>query len=127
MLAGHPEIEDEAQRVLSLMRGATVSAIIMKDEPQLLTTLKLFQQLFCSHWVRENMSWSWRQRTTAASKLPNDWGQRGIDAAKRIAYFMQIYSVHPALVVNMDQTGVHLAPADAHVRERRQARGGHRP
>lgn len=132
VLAGHPEIEDEAQRVLSLMRerGATVNvcvvrlvlrAIIMKDEPQLLTTLKLSSS-FCSHWVRENMSWSWRQRTTAASKLPNDWRQRGIDAAKRIAYFMQIYSVHPALVVNMDQTGVHLAPADARTYERSGAK-----
>jgi hypothetical protein len=64
------------------------------------------------------MSWSWRQRTTAASKLPNDWRQRGIDMAKRVAYFMQIYSVHPALVVNMDQTGVHLAPADMRTYEK---------
>ena len=37
---------------------------------------------------------------------------QGIKMAKRIAYFMQLYKVHPSLVVNMDQTGVHLAPVD---------------
>jgi hypothetical protein len=59
------------------------------------------------------MSYSWRLRTTAASKLPLDWHQQGILMAKRIGFFMQIYKVHPSLVVNMDQTGVHLAPVDS--------------
>lgn len=128
-LAGHPEIEDEAVRVLTIMRerGATVNivvvrlvlrALILKHEAQLLSTLKL-SSFFCSRWARERMSWSWRQRTTAASKLPNDWRQRGIDMAKRVAYFMQIYAVHPSLIVNMDQTGVHLAPADVRTYEQR--------
>jgi hypothetical protein len=128
-LAGYPEIEKEAQRVLTVMRerGATVNivvvrlvlrAIILKHEPELLSTLKL-SSCFCSRWARDNMSWSWRQRTTAASKLPNDWRQLGIDMAKRIAYFVQIYGVHPSLVVNMDQTGVHLAPADQRTYEHR--------
>ena len=58
------------------------------------------------------MAYSWRVRTTAASKLPLDWRDQGIRMAKRIAYFMQLYKVHPSLVVNMDQTGVHLAPVD---------------
>lgn len=121
-LAGHPEIEDSVQSVLRIMRerGAVVNvmviravmrAVILKHDPAVLSALKLSSS-FCAQWAREQLSWSWRQRTTAASKLPNDWRQRGIDMAKRIAYFMQIYSVHPSLVVNMDQTGVHLAPAD---------------
>ena len=37
--------------------------------------------------------------------------------AKRIGYAMQVYKVHPSLVINMDQTGVHLAPVDSRTYE----------
>jgi hypothetical protein len=33
---------------------------------------------------------------------------------KRIAVNMQLYKVHPSLIINMDQTGAHLVPADTH-------------
>jgi hypothetical protein len=122
LLQGHPEIEDEVKQVLLTMRerGATVNvlivrlvlrAVIMKHQPLILASAKLSHG-FCVQWAHETMSWSWRHRTGAASKLPNNWRQLGIDMAKRVAYFMQIFSVHPSLIVNMDQTGVHLAPAD---------------
>lgn len=128
LFAGHQPVEDEVKQALTIMRekGATVNvmvirfvmrAVILKLEPALLASMKLSSS-FCAEWAREQLSWSWRQRTTAASKLPNDWRQRGIDMAKRVAYFMQIYSVHPSLVINMDQTGVHLAPADMRTYEK---------
>lgn len=129
LFAGHPAIEDEVRRVLVTMRGKGASvnvmvlrlvmrAVILKHEPALLASMKLSSS-FCAQWAREQLAWSWRQRTTAASKLPNDWRQLGIDMAKRVAYFMQLYGVHPSLVVNMDQTGVHLAPADQRTYEQR--------
>jgi hypothetical protein len=127
--AGHPEIEDEVKRVLRIMRekGAVVNivvlrlvmrAVILQHEPSLLANQKLSNG-FCSQWAHEHMLWSWRQHTTAASKLPNHWRQLGIDMAKRVACFMQLYGVHPSLIVNMDQTGVHLAPADQRTYEQR--------
>ena len=122
LLDGHEEIEQEVKRVITIMRerGAVVNIgiiqLVMKlvieaKDPELLTRMKL-SPMYISRWARDEMAYSWRVRTTAASKLPLDWRDQGIRMAKRIAYFMQLYKVHPSLVVNMDQTGVHLAPVD---------------
>jgi hypothetical protein len=122
-LIEHTDIEDEVKRIITVMRerGAVVNVrviqLVMKlviedKEPQLLEKLKLSNS-FIGQWARETMSYSWRTRTTAASKLPLDWRERGIMMAKRIGFFMQVYKVHPSLVINMDQTGVHLAPVDS--------------
>lgn len=102
-LLGHPEIEDEVKRVLHIMRqrGAVINiliirlvmrAIIEKNRPQLLADLQLSKS-FISLWAREELSWTWRVRTTAASKLPSDWRTQGIQVAKRIAFNMQVYKV----------------------------------
>lgn len=122
MLDGHEEIELEVKRVITIMRdrGAVVNIriiqlvmrlVIESKEPELLTKMKL-SPMYISRWAREQMAYSWRTRTTAASKLPTDWRDQGIKMAKRIAFFMQLHKVHPSLVVNMDQTGAHLAPVD---------------
>lgn len=127
VLRGHPEIEDETVRILRTMRerGAVVNvavirlvmrAVFEEHEPSLLAELSLSKS-WISNWARDVMQWSWRMKTTAASKLPNDWQEMGIQAAKRVGWNMQIYKVHPALVINMDQTGVHLAPVDSRTYE----------
>jgi len=116
------DIEQEVKRVVSIMRdrGAVVNIriiqLVMKlvieiKQPEMLPKMKL-GPMYISRWARDHMSFSWRQRTTAASKLPLDWRDQGIKMAERIAFFMQLHKVHPSLVVNMDQTGVHLAPVD---------------
>lgn len=122
LLGEHEVIEQEVKRVINTMRdrGAVVNIriiqLVMKlvieaRQPELLSEMKL-SAMFISRWAREEMAYSWRVRTTAASKLPLDWRDRGIAMAKRIAFFMQVHKVHPSLVINMDQTGVHLAPVD---------------
>jgi hypothetical protein len=127
VLLGHPEIEDEVKRVLSVMRdrGAVVNICVIRlvmrlvietKDPLLLGELRLSHG-FISHWARQQMQYSWRVRTTPASKLPDDWREKGVEMAKRIAFFMQTYKVHPSLVINMDQTGVHLAPVDSRTYE----------
>jgi hypothetical protein len=127
VLRGHPEVEDEIVRVLRTMRGRgavvniavirlVMRAVFEEKEPQLLAELTLCKA-WISCWARDVMHWSWRLKTTAASKLPNDWREQGIEAAKRVGWNMQIYKVHPSLVVNMDQTGVHLAPVDSRTYE----------
>jgi hypothetical protein len=37
-----------------------------------------------SRFARDIMHWSWRRRTAASSKLPDDWREQGILAARRI-------------------------------------------
>lgn len=103
----HPAVAAEVKRVLTIMRerGAVVNimvirlvmrAIIEKTEPSLLQQLTLSSG-FISTWSRREMGWSWRVRTTAASKLPADWSTQGVTMAKRIAYFMQAYKVRRSL------------------------------
>lgn len=127
ILDGNVEIEEEVKRILTTMRdkGAAVNIriirhimriVIENKNPQLLSELKLSAN-FISIWAREELGWSWRLRTTAASKLPLDWRQQGIEMAKRIAFNIQIHKIHPSLVINMDQTGVLLAPADSRTYE----------
>lgn len=102
-LLPHPEVEQEVKRILLTMRerGAVVNTIIIrlvmravieKLHPPLLQDLKLSHGFVCT-WAREQMSWTWRVRTTTASKLPLDWREQGIAMAKRIAFNMQAYKV----------------------------------
>ena len=122
-LHDYPELEAEMVATLQKMRevGAIVNILTIRltmqaiiehrGQQQILETLKMSKG-WISEWAHRKMNWSWRVRTTAASKLPQDWRQQGVQMAKRIAYNMQLYKVHPSLVVNMDQTGVNLAPVD---------------
>ena len=88
------------------------------------------------------LQFRWRARTTTASKLPDDWEEQGIRMAQRMGAAMQLHKVraalhrtatvfeweprlivphscfvlcqiHPSLVINMDQTGVHLVSASS--------------
>jgi hypothetical protein len=49
-----------------------ILAILQEANPSLLRQHRL-SQLFISRWVRQQLDWRWRARTTAASKLPADW------------------------------------------------------
>ena len=113
-------------------------AVLQEQHPSVLQQLTL-SQAFISTWVRSNprLQFRWRARTTAASKLPDDWEEQGIHMAQRMGAVMQMHKVrivrrearlprifpkltcsvllflqvHPSLVINMDQTGVHLVSA----------------
>ena len=113
----YPSTEEAIKETLVQMRqaGAPMNSHIIRwvieahSPPSLLKQLKLSQQ-YISSWARTTLKWSWRHKTTAASKLPNDWEEQGITMAMRIAATMQRHSVHPSLIINMDQTGVNLVP-----------------
>jgi DDE superfamily endonuclease len=134
-LSEYPDIEEEAKRILGIIRqrGGTVNTLVVRivmrtvisaRQPDLLADLQLSQS-WCSVWVRTHMNMTWRTRTSAASKLPPDWQHQGMMAAKRIAYNMQLYKIHPSLVVNPDQTGLNLVPADKSTYEQRGAKAVH--
>lgn len=96
-------VEEEIKRVLLQMRstGASLSshvirwvmqAVFRERDPALLDRLQLSRQ-WISQWVRSQLDWRWRARTTAASKLPLDWQQQGVLMAKRIAAKMEMHKV----------------------------------
>jgi hypothetical protein len=116
-----------------------MQAVLQERCPALLQQLMLSRS-FISRWVRKNprLQFRWRSRTTAASKLPDDWEEQGIRMAQRIGATMQLHKVrimslaivtsltvltlahvccltqvHPSLAINMDQTGVNLVSASS--------------
>lgn len=126
-----PDTEKEIKHVLMQMRAAgapincrvirwVMVAVLQATHPALLQQHKLSQQ-FISRWAREQLDWRWRARTTAASKLPGDWETQGVLMAKRIAAHMEMHSVHPSLIINLDQTGVKLVPSAAWTYEKRNS------
>lgn len=98
-----PELEEELKTTLLKMRGAgaplgtrvirwIMRALVEERRPALLLQLT-FSQTFISRWVRKVLNWSWRSRTTAASKLPPDWETQGVQMAMRVAAIMEMDSV----------------------------------
>lgn len=115
------KVEQHIKSVLQQLRDAgtplsshvirwVMQSVFTDHDPSLLGRLKLSQQ-WISQWVRQQMGWTWRACTSEASKLPMDWEEQGIVMAKRVAATMGRHDIHPSLVINMDQTGVHLVPA----------------
>lgn len=71
-----------------------MQAVLQEKHPAVLQQLEL-SQTFISRWVRSNkqLRFRWRARTTAASKLPADWQEQGIDMAMRLAATMHLHKV----------------------------------
>jgi hypothetical protein len=62
-------------------------------------------------WINKlcvNLGYSMRKATTAAQKLPGDWEAQVLTMNHRVAYLVGMYEIPKALVVNWDQTGLHL-------------------
>jgi hypothetical protein len=83
-------LEEECKAMLLKLRSTgmpvnthvirwTLQAIFRQRDPSLLENEKftLSRQWIC-WWVRKELKWRWRARTTAASKLPLDWEDQGV-------------------------------------------------
>jgi hypothetical protein len=66
---------------------------------------------FARKFVRMHMGWTWRRSTTAASKLPADWESQGHDMAYRIVALVKTYDIPEELIINSDQTALHIRPS----------------
>jgi hypothetical protein len=66
---------------------------------------------FARKFVRKHMGWTWRRSTTIASKLPADWESQGHDMAYSIAALVKTYDIPEELVINSDQTALHIRPS----------------
>jgi hypothetical protein len=88
-----------------------IMKMVKKYNPEIVDKLS-FNRMFISRFLRHEMGWSFRRGTTVASKLPEDWVAQGSNMAKRIAALISMHdNIHKSLIVNLDQTGVHLVPA----------------
>lgn len=61
-------------------------------------------------WLHSELKMSFRRMTTAAQKLPADHELQTLRATQRIAYLVEQYYIPPDLIINFDQTGLHLQP-----------------
>lgn len=104
-----PQVEEEIKTILIQMRAAgtplnshiirwVMQGVIEHRTSQSLEKgvrlrgLRLGHQ-FISAWVRKSLHMSWRKATTAASKLPLDWEEQGLQMAMRIAALMEMNKV----------------------------------
>ena len=116
----HPGVTTEIRKTLSLMRdaGASIGVPVVRwvigavaakhnvSNPPL-------SRGSVSEFARNIMHWSWRTRTTAAGKLPD----QARVLARRVAAAMELGKVPASNVVNIDQTGIILIPAASHTYE----------
>jgi hypothetical protein len=103
-LRAAPGVEDAICDILLRLRTAGtplnshiirwVMLAVLQKHPTVLQQITLSQQ-FISKFVRNNprLQFRWRARTTAASKLPDDWEEQGIHMAKRMGATMQLHKV----------------------------------
>jgi len=94
--------------VQSILRGmieGKAPELIREGREGFLMTREWTRQL-----MKHFMNWSFRIPTTVASKLLADWEEQGRSMAYCVAYLVKVYSIPSALLVNSDQTGIHLVP-----------------
>ena len=106
-------LRDQGGSINLLVTRNIMQAILETECPAMLQTCKL-SNTFVRQWLHQQMNYSWRAKTTAAAHVPDNWKELGVLMAKRIAVNVHQYSIHSSLVINMDQTGIHLVPASNH-------------
>jgi DDE superfamily endonuclease len=134
-LDAYPDIAEKIKTRLTLLRDAgqalnrplirlIMLAIIQKDAPQLMENFKL-SMTWVHDFLTNEMGWAWRRATTSKS-LPLNWKDLGVNMLKRCAVVIAairnnaILKLHPSLMINMDQTGVHLVPKSNYTYEKRK-------
>lgn len=123
VFAREPELEKQLVAQLLKMRNNGVK-IGIREIRILLRALAIKLgsdesnvQILCkksniSRWARTHPDLQWRFRigTQAAGKLPENWAELGKDFVHRIAALAKQYKVSAHLIMNFDQTGLHLVP-----------------
>ncbi len=102
-------IRTTTQGVIAVGAPKLFDKVVGKDkdgQPIKFSISKTFAKAF----AQRHLGWTWRRTTRAAKKLPKDWVVHGEEMAFRVATFCSMHSIPDCLVVNSDQTGVHLKP-----------------
>lgn len=73
-------------------------------------TIFTCSEYFVRDFLKVRMSWSLRQGTQAAKKIPENWEDTCEMTYYRIVHLMIRYKIPTSLLINMDQTGIILIP-----------------
>lgn len=121
------QLDKQIQEYLKIIRGqggivnasvviSAAKGIIMATDSSLLMEYGGHINL-SRHWayhVLDRMKFTRRKATTSKSKtLPQEFAKIKIDFLKEIAAVITIEEIPPELILNWDQTGIHLVPAAA--------------
>lgn len=120
VLSNHSEIKHKIDKSLELFSEKIrmginqvkiiMEAVLLKEKPELLNELKLTAG-WISKYCRRELGWKWRRGTTGAgNELPENWHEEGIKVAKRLAVMIYNDEIHRKMIINFDQTGVHVVP-----------------
>ncbi len=132
ILKDHPETASQIVDCLKGMRLAgqqidnsiirtTIQGVIVVGAPKLFDRVVgkdkdgqpvkfSVSKTFTKAFAQRHLGWTWQRMTKAARKLPEDWVVQGEEMAFRVAALCSMHLVPDCLVVNSDQTGVHLKP-----------------
>lgn len=123
VFSGESELEEKLVSQLLLLRdngtkiGIREIRILMRALAAKLGTKESTLQILCkkhniSRWARSHprLQWRFRVGTQTAGKLPENWVDQGTDFVHRIAALVKQYKISQHLVINYDQTGLHLVP-----------------
>ena len=80
-----------------------------RKTPEVLQKLKVSLN-WTRRFMRSRLNWRFQKPTTVKDKFPTDWVNQGYMMTLRIAYLVKLYNITPSLVVNTDQTSIHLVP-----------------
>jgi len=61
-------------------------------------------------YLNKELNWSFRAATKASQKIPDDWEDQCEMTFFRLVYTIATSDIHPSLVINADQTMIHLVP-----------------
>ncbi|CAN5974497.1 unnamed protein product [Sphagnum jensenii] len=125
VLKGHEELEESLINLVKGMRGggqplnapvlrAVLEGVVEVKAPQLLRSNGGpwgLSENWVKEWIRSKLGWSFWVATTAAQKLPKDWEHQLDMMAYRAVFEMLTHGVPAELMVNMDQTVMHLVPS----------------
>jgi hypothetical protein len=110
-------VREKGQSLASNVIRTMVMAIITKEGREDILSKHKISQQWCRLFVATKLNWTFRRATTGSS-LPLHWRDDGVKLLKRIA--IRIDEVNhsnsvritfdPSLLINFDQTGVHLVP-----------------
>jgi hypothetical protein len=119
--ANHPEVVNKIYSDLKLLRSAgthldynliraIIYGTIQAMAPELLSGDRPFlvSRRYIQTFMSVYLDFSWRKTTKAAGKVPDDWEYQGFLLSLRICSSISTYDTPPELVINADQTGVHL-------------------
>ena len=123
MLESHPALKEEICTVLKKMRMAgqplyavciqpLIKAIILDKAPQILegthSTAFRVSYEWTKNFVKSKLNWNYRASTTSTGKLPKDFEEQDKAMIQHCAYLVKVHNIPQELVVNSDQTWIHL-------------------